>query len=409
MAYSPTVWVDNSVPPINASRLNKMETGINDAHECGNIHYFPFQELQSENVQAALNELESEKIAKTILGPHSIMGAVSDDTPIAITVTDQTLVGKLTGENIGPLSATQVRSLISVAENADVTDTASVAAAGALMETTYNESYNVNSLVVAVTDDTPTTLSVGASELVGRTGAGNIDSLTAAEVRGVLSVAEDADETASVIHAATPKGTPIDADEVGLIDSGASNVLKKLTWTNIKATLKTYFDTLYIGNVSEDTTPQLGGDLDLVDYEILLDTTPGTNYTGSGIKGTFTNGNAGTVACGDVCYMALDGDLEFADADATTTMPGLYMALGTIAAAASGEWMIMGVVRNDDWDWTVGPGVSGLIYVSVTATSGQTLTQTPPSGVGDQVQIIGHALSGDVMMFNPSMILEEVS
>lgn len=49
----------------------------------------------------------------------------------------------------------------------------------------------------------------------------------------------------SSIHGATAKTTPVDADEVGLIDSAASNVLKKLTWTNIKATLKTYLDTLY--------------------------------------------------------------------------------------------------------------------------------------------------------------------
>lgn len=46
-------------------------------------------------------------------------------------------------------------------------------------------------------------------------------------------------------HAATGKTTPIDADEVPLVDSAASNVLKKVTWANIKATLKTYFDALY--------------------------------------------------------------------------------------------------------------------------------------------------------------------
>jgi hypothetical protein len=53
-----------------------------------------------------------------------------------------------------------------------------------------------------------------------------------------------ADSIASTIHGATAKTTPVDADEVGLIDSAASNVLKKLTWSNIKATLKSYFDSV---------------------------------------------------------------------------------------------------------------------------------------------------------------------
>lgn len=49
----------------------------------------------------------------------------------------------------------------------------------------------------------------------------------------------------ALISGATAKTTPVDADYVGLMDSAASNVLKKLSWANIKATLKTYFDTLY--------------------------------------------------------------------------------------------------------------------------------------------------------------------
>lgn len=164
-----------------------------------------------------------------------------------------------------------------------------------------------------------------------------------------------------------------------------------------------------IANVSEDTTPHLGGDLDLADYDILVDTSPDANVTSSGIKGTFTNGNSGSVSFGDVCYMAADGHLEFADADATATMPALYMALGTIAAAASGEWLIMGISRHDDWAWTVGAGTSGLIYVSTTGTTGNTLTQTAPSGSGDQVQIVGHAISADVMMFNPDYTYVEIA
>lgn len=74
---------------------------------------------------------------------------------------------------------------------------------------------------------------------------------TATEQTKLAGVEADADVTdaenvASVIHAATGKTTPVDADEIPLVDSAASNVLKKLTWANVKATLKAYTDTLYL-------------------------------------------------------------------------------------------------------------------------------------------------------------------
>lgn len=43
------------------------------------------------------------------------------------------------------------------------------------------------------------------------------------------------------IHAAASKATPVDADEMALVDSAASFGLKKLTWSNLKATLKSTF------------------------------------------------------------------------------------------------------------------------------------------------------------------------
>jgi hypothetical protein len=55
----------------------------------------------------------------------------------------------------------------------------------------------------------------------------------------------DCDDIAPCIHAATAKNPPVDADEFAIYDS-VSTLLRKVTWSNIKATLKTYFDTLYV-------------------------------------------------------------------------------------------------------------------------------------------------------------------
>lgn len=76
---------------------------------------------------------------------------------------------------------------------------------------------------------------------------------------GLEAVASDA-ITSSDVHAAASKTTPIDADELPLIDSAASWGLKKLTWANLKATAKTYFDTLYaaIGHNHDGTYSPTG-------------------------------------------------------------------------------------------------------------------------------------------------------
>lgn len=53
------------------------------------------------------------------------------------------------------------------------------------------------------------------------------------------------EQLAKQITSAADKPTPVDADEIPLADSAASFGLKSLTWANLVATLKTYFDTLY--------------------------------------------------------------------------------------------------------------------------------------------------------------------
>lgn len=51
----------------------------------------------------------------------------------------------------------------------------------------------------------------------------------------------------SNISTLTAKNPPLDADSVVIVDSAASNVFKRVTYTNVKEFLKTYFDTLYVG------------------------------------------------------------------------------------------------------------------------------------------------------------------
>lgn len=80
---------------------------------------------------------------------------------------------------------------------------------------------------------------------------GNAGTATALQTsRTIDGIAFDGTANITVVapatFAATSKSTPVDDDSIPLVDSAASNGLKKLTWANIKATLKTYFDTLYI-------------------------------------------------------------------------------------------------------------------------------------------------------------------
>lgn len=104
-------------------------------------------------------------------------------------------------------------------------------------------------------------------------------------------------------------------------------------------------------------------------------------------------------AIGDVCYINADGQAQLADADAiATSVVQVMCADATIAADATGTYLLMGVARDDTWAWTVG----GLVYLSTTGTTGNTLTQTAPSGTDDCVVVVGVATHADRMLFRPS-------
>lgn len=108
------------------------------------------------------------------------------------------------------------------------------------------------------------------------------------------------------------------------------------------------------------------------------------------------------VAFGDLCYINSDGEATLVDADAIGTVGAFAIAVATILADASGYFALPGaLLRNDAWNWTVG----GRIYASTTGTTTNTLTQTPPSGTDDAIQIVGVATHADRMFFYPQLLM----
>lgn len=155
---------------------------------------------------------------------------------------------------------------------------------------------------------------------------------------------------ASVTHAATEKATPVDADELPLVDSAASFLLKKLTWANLKTTLQSVFATL-AGKSGGQT---LIGGTGVTD-KLVLQGTSG-NGTGTSAAIEFKVGNNGSVVsnienCGRVNIIGNTNDnteallkisnsysasfiplMEFLSPNMTATQSG-YFAFGLSASA----------------------------------------------------------------------------
>ena len=57
-------------------------------------------------------DLRADHVAKTLFDAQSIVAAVTNNTPVNVTVAEQTLVGRITGGNIDDLSVAQLQTLI---------------------------------------------------------------------------------------------------------------------------------------------------------------------------------------------------------------------------------------------------------------------------------------------------------
>lgn len=129
---------------------------------------------------------------------------------------------------------------------------------------------------------------------------------------------------------------------------------------------------------------------------------PSVDHTANGVKTTIVAAQA--QAIGDACYIASTGKAYLAKADAIANATAIAMVCdATIAQDATGNYLLFGTIRDDTWNWTVG----GKIYLSITGTTGNTLTQTPPSGANNVIQILGVATAADEMIFSPQLVQVE--
>ena len=124
------------------------------------------------------------------------------------------------------------------------------------------------------------------------------------------------------------------------------------------------------------------------------DEAPASDHTASGDVAVMTAGE--NLVFGDVCYIKSDGKCWKADADDSATMPGMRMALESISASATGNFLLWGVVRDDSWSWNIGE----TLYVSGTAGA---MTQAVTFTEGQQVQALGIALTATVVKFTPEV------
>ena len=184
-------------------------------------------------------------------------------------------------------------------------------------------------------------------------------------------------------------------DAVGALDSGS--ITSNFGTINNGASTITTTGTVSTGDISA------GGNVTLADAKsVVFDPIPASDHNAAGLIAPMTAG--ASLAFGDAVYQKSDGEMHLGDADAASTSGVIAIAVASGSDGASSNFMFYGFVRDDTWNWTVG----GLIYLSTTGSSGNTLTQTAPTGSGDIVQILGVATHADRIFFNPSLTYAEV-
>ena len=186
-------------------------------------------------------------------------------------------------------------------------------------------------------------------------------------------------------------GTVVSAVYGGL--GVANNVASTLTISGSYASTFTVTGTTTVTFPTTGTLATLAGAEALTNKTLAFTAAP-SNQTATGVIVPLTYGES--IVLGDLRYVKSDGKVWKADANAIV-FPVYGLALAT-ASEGTNNVLRCGVYRDDTrYNFTIG----GLVYLSITA-GGE--TQTIPAALNDLDQVVGTALSADVLDFCPSAV-----
>jgi len=105
---------------------------------------------------------------------------------------------------------------------------------------------------------------------------------------------------------------------------------------------------------------------------------------------------AATIDAYSVVYIDANGQWAAADADAVATTPVVGLCTEQLRLNQKGRVVITGLAGTNTWTWTPG----AMLYASTTAGG---MTETAPTGSGDQRQAVAQAINATTILFDPSL------
>ncbi len=237
--------------------------------------------------------------------------------------------------------------------------------------------------------------------LTGTTGTGNQVRSASPTVTGTAIF--------DVITYNSMTGAAVAAPQIILRDTGCLGSVKEIS--KISANAEDGTDGAEFGSISiqtmrngseavvvygnADTQELLVGDTNF-QPRIVHKTYTATDGDFSGDVRFYTVDSGATSVFGQALHVDTDGELIVADGDVASA--GAMPAIGLAVEAGTGSKRVLvsGGICETDWNWTVG----GIVYVSDDPTTTEGLTQTAISTSGDQVQVVGIAVSADCIEVN---------